>query len=392
MKPSAIREQLMAFLEAALAAVDPEPLTRDALTGTDQGPTTLVAIGKAAAAMCRGAGQALDDIDGICVSDADDDVPHGVDLMVGDHPLPGERSLAAGHKVLERASRSRGRLIALISGGGSALCERAIAGVDEGFITSASQALLTQGAPIGDINLIRRHLSSLKGGGLARAANVPVETYAISDVSGADPALIASGPTVTTRRDPGLAITMMQTYGIEVPESVAVALWKVPDEPIAPSQIEVLADGRTAAEGLARRAGEAGVPARIVDWWLEGPVTDALDRLLAESGPGITIATGEPVVEVDGDGIGGRNTHAALLAATHLEGEDALFAALATDGTDGNSQSAGAIVDGSTLSRGGDPSGQLANSDSAGYLAQTGDLVVTGRTGTNVSDLWVLWR
>jgi hydroxypyruvate reductase len=362
------------------------------LTGTDRGPTTIVAIGKAAAAMCRGAAQVLQDIQGICVTDADDDLPHGVDLLIGDHPLPGPRSLAAGGKVLEVASQATGRLIAFISGGSSALCERAVDGIDDGFIKDVNHALLARGAPISDINLVRRHMSSIKGGGLARAAKVPIETYAISDVGGSEPSLIGSGPTSPGLRDPGLVITMMERYGIEVPDSVAAALWKFPDQPVDPSLIEVLADGRTAAEGLAGSARTAGVPARVLDWWLEGPVDEALDRFLGDSGPGVTVVAGEPVVAVKGGGTGGRSTHAAVLAATRLDGEGATFAALATDGSDGNSGSAGAIVDGSTISRGGDPSGHLAKSDSAGYLGTTGDLVVTGRTGTNVSDLWVLWR
>lgn len=342
--------------------------------------------------MCRGAAQALHDVDGICVSDADDDVPPRVHLVIGDHLLPGQRSLAAGRMVIEVARQAGGRLIALISGGGSALCEQAIEGVGDDFITYVSRALLARGAPISHINLVRRHLSSLKGGGLARAANVPIETYAISDVCGSDPSLIASGPTISSHRDPDLAITMMETYGIEVPGSVAAALREVPDEPVASSPIEVLADGRTAAEGLATRAKERDVPARVLDWWVDGPVAEALDRFFAESGPGISIAAGEPVVAVDGDGTGGRNTHTALMAAARLRGEDAIFAALATDGSDGNSESAGAIVDGSTISRGGDPSDHLTRSDSAAYLGTTNDLIVTGRTGTNVSDLWVLWR
>ena len=384
--------QLLEFFDGALAAVDPEPLTRDALTGTNGGPATVVAIGKAAAAMCRGAAQALHDIEGICVSDADDDVPAGVHLVVGDHPLPGQRSLAAGRKLIEVARQANGRLIALISGGGSALCEQAIEGVGGDFISHVSRALLARGAPISHINLVRRHLSSLKGGGLARAANVPIETYAISDVCGSDPSLIASGPTIWSPRDPGLAITMMETYGIEVPGSVAAALREAPDEPVASSLIEVLADGRTAAEGLATRANARDVPARVLDWWVDGPVAEALDRFFAESGPGISIAAGEPVVAVDGGGTGGRNTHAALMAAARLRGGEAIFAALATDGRDGSSESAGAIVDGSTISRGGDPSHHLARSDSAAYLETTNDLIVTGRTGTNVSDLWMLWR
>jgi hydroxypyruvate reductase len=106
----------------------------------------------------------------------------------------------------------------------------------------------------------------------------------------------------------------------------------------------------------------------------------------------VIVAAGEPDVKVDSPGVGGRNSHAALLAAIDLAGSDAVFASFATDGIDGRSDGAGAIVDGSTLERGGDPEPALARYDSAAYLDAAGDLVRTGPTGTNVADLWVLWR
>ena len=126
--------------------------------------------------------------------------------------------------------------------------------------------------------------------------------------------------------------------------------------------------------------------------WLRGDVPSELDRFLSSARPGVaTIASGEPEVAVTGDGIGGRNTHAALLAAERISGMESMFVAFATDGVDGRSAAAGAIVDGETIARGGDPGPAITASDSATYLEATGDLIATGPTGTNVSDLWIFW-
>jgi hydroxypyruvate reductase len=261
------------------------------------------------------------------------------------------------------------------------------------FLVDVNRALLARGAPIGEANLIRGHLSAVKGGGLARAAASQPATYALSDVCGADPAVIASGPTAYLAPDPERALGAMRRHGIEVPAVVEEAIRARPDTAFETSPIRVIGDGRTAAIGLAKAASSTGLETVVSDTWLEGDVSDVLDRFLRDAGPGITVASGEPVVVVNGDGRGGRATHSALLAATRLSGSDDLFAALATDGRDGNSSAAGAIVDGTTVTRAGDdPFDALRRSDAATFLERSDDLVLTGPTGTNVSDLWVLWR
>jgi MOFRL family len=153
-------------------------------------------------------------------------------------------------------------------------------------------------------------------------------------------------------------------------------------------EITLLANGKDAA----RAAAAVGPPAVVEAAWLRGEIGDCLERFLAGVEPGITVAAGEVVLGVTGPGRGGRNTHAALLAAERLAGSDNLFCAFATDGVDGQSGAAGGIVDGSTIDRGGDPADALRNFDSAGYLARTSDLLRCPPTGTNVSDLWILWR
>jgi glycerate 2-kinase len=386
------RDTLRSLLAAALAAVEPERLTWEATSSRPGGPATVIAIGKAAPAMCRGAAAAIGAVTGICVTDHIEAVPVGVELVVGDHPIPGDRSFAAGQAVLDAVTQSSGRLVALISGGGSALCEHPVAGVSPEFLTVVSGLMLDSGASIGEMNLVRRHLSAIKGGGLRVISGRPIETYAISDVCGANPAVIASGPTLPQAVDPEAALAIMERIGIAVPATVARALFEARPAPEGDADITVLADGHTAAQAMVDEARSLGVDSEVAAGWVTGPVAPAVETFISGDEPGLQVAAGEPEVEVVGRGSGGRNTHAALLAAVAIAGSDSLFAAFATDGVDGNSGSAGAIVDGDTIARGGDPMASLASSDSATYLAKTGDLVVTGPTGTNVSDIWVHWR
>ena len=383
------RAALTDLLRSAVAAVAPEALTKEAIEAS--GPATIVAIGKAAAAMCRGAAEAIRDTRGVCVTDAADSVPERIDLMIGDHPIPGERSFRAGQRALDTAAGATDRVVALISGGGSALCEHPLDGIAPEFIQNVTRRLLASGAPIDQVNLVRRHISAVKNGGLAARASVPVDTYVISDVRGADPAVVASGPTIHIQRDPEAAISVLLDHDIEVPLLVESAIRDHPDVAPPDGEVTVLADARGATDAVRRQAEANGWEATTIDAWIRGDVSEALERFLESSGPGITVGAGEPNVAVTGSGRGGRNTHAALLAAILLAGTDAVFAAFATDGVDGTSDSAGAIVDGETTSRGGDPREAIDRADSASYLARTGDLLVTGPTGTNVSDLWVVW-
>jgi hydroxypyruvate reductase len=217
-----------------------------------------------------------------------------------------------------------------------------------------------------------------------------IDTFVISDVGRADPSIVASGPTISAPSDPIGAREIMARHHIEIPLSVWEAM-TIEAEPVGQPKVTVLADGLEAASAALRAA-----PRIHQKWlwgeWLGGEVASCLDRFLARAGPEITIGCGETVVEVTGEGTGGRNTHAALMAAQHLAGSADLFVSFATDGVDGESGSAGAIVDGTTIERGGNPGRALADFDSASYLARTGDLLVCPPTGTNVADLWILWR
>jgi hydroxypyruvate reductase len=384
------RERMVELLMVGLEAVDPESLTARALAGRYEGPTVVMAMGKAAPAMARGAARAVDVVSGICISDHLETVPEPFALVLGNHPIPGPDSLAAGELLLAtaRGVADSTAVVALVSGGGSTLCEVPRPGITLEFLAEANRRLIEAGIGIEEVNLARAHLSAVKCGGVSRAARRPIDTFVLSDVAGADPGVVASGPTVPRDPDPEAALAVLAKAGIEVTADVTKAIdAELPM--IGKPAVTLVADGFDAADAMAAASPQ---PVTVAPNWLGGPVEAAVQRFLAEAGPGVTIGVGETVVEHKGRGRGGRNTHAALIAARRLAGTDRVFVAFATDGVDGSSQSAGAIVDGSTLVRGGDPGQALADFDSARYLAASSDLLRCGPTGTNVSDIWIHWR
>jgi len=378
------------WLGACLDAIEPRSLTRDSVK-PEGGPATILAIGKAAIAMCWGAQDSLGSVTGICVAPDPGPVPSGIELVIGDHPIPGEKSLRAGRRVLEVAAGIDGRCIALISGGGSSLCEYPRPGIDLSCLRDVYRALIESAIPIDELNLVRTHLSSIKGGGLSRVVNGPIETYLISDVAGLGPGVVASGPTIPAPPEPDRAEEILRRVGIELYPGIRDAIrsaqpWR------SGGPVEVLADGRSAAEAMSLAARTSGFEAHLARGWISGDVTDEVKSFLSRSGSGLTIATGEPTIRVRRAGSGGRNTHAALIAATLIDGSNDVFMAFATDGVDGRSGSAGGLVDGMTLTRGGQATGALRDFESATYLARTDDLLPSGPTGTNVGDIWAIWR
>lgn len=376
------RQIIEDWLRAGLTAVDPQWLIQGALADRT-GPLTVLAIGKAAAAMCRGAAGAVGEIEGLCITSHHETVPDGVELMIGDHPYPSHASVAAGRRALEVAPTTD---LALISGGGSSLCEIPADGLTIEFVAEVNRALLESGTDIADINIVRSHLSKIKGGGLG-----PIPTFLISDVAGSGPEYVSSGPTIARPPAPDRAISIMRRAGVSIDSELEKIVRGHRARSDEPTHVEVVGDGHTAARAVVAAVG-AHLPANIRTGWLEGNYRENLDDFIRSSGPGVTVAAGEPSVPAEDGGRGGRNTHSALSAAEMIAGTDVWFAALATDGVDGSSQSAGAIVNGTTIDRGGDPFRSLSAYDSATYLERTGDLIETGPTGTNVADLWLIFK
>jgi glycerate 2-kinase len=398
------RELLVACYRAGVAAVDPEAAVAANL-GPVAGRVVVLALGKAAPAMARGAARALrrERLEGIVVSNHRAPIPDGLVLMLGDHPVPGAASLRAGQALLDLAGTltEEDTALVLVSGGGSALIEVPVAGISIDDLAVTNRALLRSGADIVATNVVRRKLSRIKGGGLAAAiAPARIITLLVSDVVGDDPATIASGPTIRSGDAGTAAGDVVASLRIEgdLPAAVREAL----DTPVLPGavpdqELRIIAGGAVAAHAAAAAAEQRGFPARVVDTRMTGDAAAVAGEVLARAGFGVSVFAGETTVTVTGDGIGGRNQEAALVAATLLDGASGTwFLAAGTDGIDGMTEAAGAVVDGGTVARasaaGLDPGVALDRNDSGGFFAALGEQLVTGPSGTNVGDLWLVLR
>ena len=415
------------MLGAALDAVDPAGAVRDALSR--EGDSLVLAgsqidlsgvervlvlgMGKAVVGMAQGL---LEVMAGIPVGGALA-VPAPVDLgeietLVGEHPEPGMGSLAAGNRLLELASGAgpEDLVVFLLSGGGSSLAEVPAGGLTIADLSTVTNRLLASGVSISGLNTVRKHLSAMKGGWLGAAASGAGSaiTLVLSDVVGDPIEVIASGPTVA---DPSTyldALAVVEGRGVSVPAVMAHlaegAAGRHPETPSSDSEvvrqvIEVVGSGATAARAAVASAEDQGIVAELVGTDLTGTATQVAARLVEEarSGSGMRVFAGESTVEVKGRGIGGRNQEVALAAALLIEGEDDLIvASLGTDGVDGPTGAAGGVADGATVTRGRrlglSAPDHLVRNDSNPYLLATGDLLVTGPTGTNVGDLMVVWN
>jgi len=388
----------------------------------------LVGAGKAGRAMGEAALAAL----GKRVAGGVVAVPRGAEGQSGPvrfaaagHPVPDIYSLAAAREilsVLERAGEGD-LVVALVSGGGSAMLSAPVAGITMEEKAETFRLLLRAGADIASFNAVRKHLSEVKGGLLARAAQ-PATVWALllSDVPGDDPSVIASGPfspDPTTFAD---AIGILERYGIfyAVPSAVRRHLAEgaagslpetpKPDDPAFLGAVSALIGTNRAAMDAAAmdaaRERDAGPTTVLLPGFLHGEAREcarsfcARLRKAAEAlSPGhavVMVAGGETTVNVRGSGKGGRSQEFALAAAVELAGEGAMAVlAAGTDGIDGPTDAAGAYVDGTTAARasslGLDPGAHLSRNDAYPFFEALGDLVVTGPTGTNVADLAIGW-
>ncbi|MFN2348651.1 MAG: glycerate kinase [Thioalkalivibrio sp.] len=390
------------LLRAGLAAVDGASVVRRALTAqSPPGPCHVIALGKAAAAMALGARSVLDErLERALVVSRPGHLDEALcgDLRVrcleADHPVPGRRSLAAGKALMGFIDATPGEqcLLFLISGGTSSLVEVPVAGVDADRLARLNDWLLGAGLDIGAMNRIRSALSAIKGGRLAqRLAGRPVQGLLISDVPGDDPAVIGSGLLC--------AGAQQASWPCLPPELDWVASHTQP--PLTPEQVprfslKVVASLEQACAAVETAALERGLPVSRHGEFLRGEAGsrgEALARFLMQAGPGVHIWGGETHVHLPANpGRGGRNQHLALAAARVLAGHEGVrLLAVGTDGSDGNSPDAGALVDGRTVARGEatglDAGACLARADSGRFLAEAGALVHTGPTGTNVMDL-----
>lgn len=396
------RDDAEKIFRAGLAAADPVRALRPALAGLAR-PDLVLAIGKAARVMAETALGRLGPVETLVVTNDENARPlSGATVLAAGHPVPDARGAAAAGMILGRLDRMLPgqRLLALISGGGSALVPAPVDGVSLADKADVSRLLLASGAGISAMNLVRQHLSRLKGGGLLRAAYpARVTALILSDVIGDDLRAIASGPTVAPlgTRDDARAILKAHDLWDAMPASV-IAHLDAPGLPLPPlPAADNILIGSNA--GSVRAMAAAAPGARVAAAPLTGDVAAAAAVVVA-SAPGITLFGGETTVVVRGRGRGGRNQELALRVALLAEASGWrgpwVFLSAGTDGRDGPTDAAGAIVDHGSLARmraaGIDPTERLLQNDSYPCLAASHDLLITGGTGTNVADLQVLIR
>jgi glycerate 2-kinase len=330
-------------------------------------------------------------------------------ILEAGHPLPDARSVAAGEAVARFVSEIRqdDLLLCLISGGGSALVAAPPSGVSLQDLRQVSDALLRSGASIEEVNIVRRRLDRLKGGGLVAATKSPIISLLLSDVMGDRLDTIASGLTMIETTAPDQALAILQKYGISTSNSVLEALRRPPHILPAEASQRVMnrvvgnnLTARTAAHQQAKLEGFHAVMSRA---WLQGEASAAGKQLASRLAgavdemprPFCIVEGGETTVSVRGGGQGGRNQEMALAAVDRLDGlEDVFLITMATDGDDGPTDAAGAVVTGETCRRGsrGGMNAEtfLARNDSYHYFDALGDLLRIGYTGTNVNDLTLL--
>lgn len=402
-----IRRAMLDAYAVGVRAVEGEGVTHAWLSAhPPAGPVAVIALGKAAGAMARGAQRALGTLldRGLVVAKAGHADIAGVDaarfrIVEAAHPLPDERSLAAGRALLDFVVALPPGMpaVVLISGGASALVEVLADGVTLDGLARVNSWLLGNGLPIGQMNAVRRRLSRVKGGGLARLlAPRPVTGLLISDVAGDDPAVIGSGPlcpppdTGLPGGLPGWLRALLPAAAADDADTAGPAL--------AVHIIARLDDALAAAENTLRRAGVAARRhAQHIDAALDNVVT-LVDAAMHTMPGEIQLWGGETTLVLPEDpGRGGRNQQLALRLAVEMAGATPAVALSAgTDGTDGPTDDAGALVDNQTVSRG-DNEGlaateYLRRADAGSFLEQTGDLITTGPTGTNVTDIVMAWR
>lgn len=349
--------------------------------------------------MAWGAADALGErlISGVAVGSDPAEPPARIAWHTGSHPIPDGRSEAAGRAIMAYLESTDAEFVLfLVSGGGSALAEVPPAGIGIDQLAAIQLALLHSGTPIDRLNLARRSLSGLKDGRLLDHVTVPHLTLLVSDVGDAGPEVIASGPTLAAPSSPEAVSEILRHAGVNVDDPIRAHLETL--GPVRPNDDwEVVADGWSAARAAAEVTAKTGEHVDMARRHFSGEARRVAPSFVRGAGTGFTIAPGEATVTVTGGGRGGRNSEAALAVAVDIDGEDGVvFAALSTDGVDGASDATGAIVDGGSAQRirgaGLSPEAALMNNDSHPALDSSGDLVRTGPTGTNVADLWFVWR
>ncbi|MBR2657591.1 MAG: DUF4147 domain-containing protein [Loktanella sp.] len=383
------------IFDAGVQAADPVAAVTRHLDDVPA-PALIIAVGKAAGGMAQAATARFHDVPVLVVTNYENARPlEGAKVYAAGHPVPDDNGAAAAKAVIAALQGAGGPVLALISGGGSALLPAPAGTLTLADKIAVNTLLLGAGLDIRDMNLIRQQLSDIKGGGFLRhAAPHKVTALILSDVVGDDLAAIASGPTVGPIGTAAQAVALLQGAGIWARVPAAVRDHLAQDRPadtLPEARNILIGSNRQSVVAMAQAAGDG----RVIPDPVTGDVGAAAKLICDQAGEGITLWGGETTVVLQGTGRGGRNQELALRIALEARARgwrDWVCLQGGTDGRDGPTDAAGGIVDQDTLARIDDVTGLLANNDSYAALAQANALLMTGATGTNVADLGVLIR
>ena len=410
---------LEALFHTAIRASQPHLQLKALFPAPPKGRTIVIGAGKAAAGMAQAFETAARDVNwpspysGLVVTRDGYELPcEHIKVLSASHPVPDARSEAASQRMVEavRNLSADDLVIALISGGGSALMVAPAPGLTLRDKQALNVALLDCGASISEMNCVRRHLSAIKGGRLAKAAwPARVVTLMISDVPGDDPSIIASGPTIGDETTCADAMAIIKRYGLSLPEAARIGLASGAFETVKPDDAclkqnswHFLATPQMALEAASNAAQAAGITPMILSDRIEGEARE-LGKILAAialqvkahhqplAPPALLLSGGETTVTKHGNGIGGRNVEFLLALAIELRGTAGVYALAGdTDGVDGGADIAGAVITPTTLARaeamGISARQMLDNNDAHSFFQKLGDSVITGPTNTNVND------
>ena len=412
--PTAPRELLTRLFEAAIEAAQPGHCLRHFLPEAPRGRLLVIGIGKASASMAK----AFEDhwsgpFTGLALTRYGYQLPcEHFEVIEAAHPVPDEAGLLASQRIMAMVSglTADDTVLFLISGGGSALLTLPYEGISLADKQAVNRELLRSGANICEMNVIRRHLSAIKGGRLAAACHpARVISLLISDVPGDSPVDIASGPTVADPTTCGDALALVKRYGMNLPPSAITVLESGRGESIKPgdtrlarTETHLITTPQMALEAAAQVARAVGITPYILGDSIEGEARDVgkvmagLARQVAThqqpfTPPCVLLSGGETTVTLRGKGRGGRNVEFLLSLGISLDGFEGVYALAGdTDGVDGVEEIAGAYLAPDSLQRawakGIHPKETLADNDGHGFFSALGDSIVTGPTLTNVND------
>ncbi|MGE0500500.1 MAG: glycerate kinase [Rhizobiaceae bacterium] len=409
------RTFLTSLFDAAVSAADPERTIKEHLPPKPRGRTIVIGAGKGSSQMARALETVWDGaLEGVVVTRYGYAIPcKRIEVLQSAHPVPDEAGLEGSKRLLETVSglTDADLVIALISGGGSALLPAPAGSLTLADEIAVNRALLSSGAPIAAMNTVRKHVSAIKGGRLAAAAfPAKVVSLVVSDIPGDEPALVASGPTIpdgSTRED---ALRIVDTWRMDLPAAVMAHLGspaadapKPDDRRFARNDVRLIASAAVSLEAAAAQARRHGVEPVILSDAIEGEAREvgsvhaAIAREVATrdrpfAKPVVILSGGETTVTLRGKGKGGRNSEFLLSFALGIQGLGGIEALAAdTDGIDGSEDNAGAFADGGSVARmrvaGIDARARLVGNDAWTAFNAIGDLFAPGPTGTNVNDL-----